>query len=126
MPLVSDQLENIAKLPPFDILLDHLDERVENANIEMCPDVDLSEEATFEFYEEEDFKYETKPDYVDPDSNRPGLNEERLPSGGNQVTIERDAGEDLRTRTDADLPDCEASYFFYLKEKILLWKSRLS
>lgn len=57
MPLVSDQLENIAKLPPFDILLDHLDERVENANIEMCPDVDLSEEATFEFYEEEDFKF---------------------------------------------------------------------
>lgn len=65
-------------------------------------------------YEEEDFKYEKKPDFVDPDSNRPGLNEERLPSGGNQVTIERDAGEDLRTRTDEDLPDCEASYFSFL------------
>ena len=57
MPLVEDQLENLEKLPPFNVLLDHLDKRVENANIEMCPEVDLSEEATSEFYKEESFKF---------------------------------------------------------------------
>ena len=57
LPLVEDQLENLAQLPPFDLLVDHLPLRVINANPEQTPEVDLSKEATAEFYEHEDFSF---------------------------------------------------------------------
>lgn len=57
MPLVEDQVENLNAFPPFDILVDHLTRRVTNANPEITPEVDLSEQSFNEFYEKEDFNY---------------------------------------------------------------------
>jgi len=57
MPIVNDMEESLEKLPPFNILLDHLNRRVTNANPELTPEVDLSEERTAEFYDDENFKF---------------------------------------------------------------------
>ncbi|CAG5089174.1 Oidioi.mRNA.OKI2018_I69.PAR.g12114.t1.cds [Oikopleura dioica] len=57
MPLVSGTEEYLEKLPPFNLLLDHLNRRVTNANPELTPEVDLSDETTAEFYDNENFKF---------------------------------------------------------------------
>ena len=58
MPLVEDHGEEcLPHLQPFDILCDFLTERVQNANPEMCPEIDFSDETVQEFYEDEDFKF---------------------------------------------------------------------
>jgi len=58
MPLVEGAGEEcLPHLEPFDILLDFLTERVQNANPEMCPEIDFSDETVKEFYEDEDFKF---------------------------------------------------------------------
>ena len=38
MPLVNGMEENLEKLPPFNLLLDHLNRRVTNANPELTPE----------------------------------------------------------------------------------------
>lgn len=38
MPIVNDMEESLEKLPPFNILLDHLNRRVTNANPELTPE----------------------------------------------------------------------------------------
>ena len=57
MPVNEQEIENISKLEPFSQLLDHLAVTVTPGNPEMIPQMDLSEEATREFYEMEDFMY---------------------------------------------------------------------
>jgi hypothetical protein len=71
MPLVNGMEENIEKLPPFNLLLDHLNRRVTNANPELTPEgtkivcskrgylisVDLTDETAAEFYDDENFKF---------------------------------------------------------------------
>lgn len=57
MPIVSGTEESLENLPPFDILLQYLNNRVTNANPELTPKVDLSSEATEEFYDKENFSF---------------------------------------------------------------------
>ena len=47
-------------LPPFDLLLNYCNQSVRPANPEMIPEIDLSEEATREFYAMDNFMYGTE------------------------------------------------------------------
>ena len=57
MPLNIDQVENLTKMEPFNQLIDHFKNRVEPANKDMIPEIDLSPESIADFYEMDGFTY---------------------------------------------------------------------
>ena len=60
MPVNETEIDNIVQLEPFNQLLEYLSETVRPGNPEMIPEIDLSEQATSDFYEMENFKFGTE------------------------------------------------------------------